>query len=78
MKHLVDEISSPVGRRDSEQYAFLAADLASVDRRRTPWVIFNGHRPMYIDSTNDDIPDGDQPVGKALKWWIEVYFLVAL
>ena len=25
-------------------------DLASVDRTVTPWIIFGGHRPMYIDS----------------------------
>ena len=31
----------------SEQYRFLERDLASVDRARTPWVIFMGHRPIY-------------------------------
>ena len=25
-------------------------DLASVDRSKTPWIIFGGHRPMYISS----------------------------
>lgn len=31
----------------SEQYNWMKRDLGSVDRKRTPWVIFTGHRPMY-------------------------------
>ncbi|VAH80764.1 unnamed protein product [Triticum turgidum subsp. durum] len=31
----------------SEQYNWMEKDLSSVDRSRTPWVIFIGHRPMY-------------------------------
>ncbi|KAL3701603.1 hypothetical protein R1sor_019625 [Riccia sorocarpa] len=31
----------------SEQYKWLQTDLASVNRTRTPWVIYAGHRPMY-------------------------------
>jgi hypothetical protein len=31
----------------SEQYAWLAADLAAVDRLATPWVVVMGHRPVY-------------------------------
>lgn len=31
-------------RQGSEQYSFIASDLASVDRTNTPWVIFTGHR----------------------------------
>jgi hypothetical protein len=34
----------------SEQWNFLEQDLASVDRSVTPWVIFGGHRAMYINS----------------------------
>lgn len=30
-----------------EQYNWLAKDLASVDRSKTPWVIAMSHRPMY-------------------------------
>ncbi|KAE9377339.1 acid phosphatase [Stipitochalara longipes BDJ] len=30
-----------------EQYQWLAKDLASVDRTKTPWVIVMSHRPMY-------------------------------
>lgn len=32
----------------SDQWKFLQGDLASVDRTVTPWVIFAGHRPMYV------------------------------
>ena len=31
--------------RDSEQFAWLQRDLASIDRRRTPWVIVGMHAP---------------------------------
>ena len=31
----------------SRQYNWLKKDLEDVDRRKTPWVIFAGHRPMY-------------------------------
>ncbi|GJM92846.1 hypothetical protein PR202_ga09350 [Eleusine coracana subsp. coracana] len=31
----------------SEQYNWMNEDLSSVNRSRTPWVIFIGHRPMY-------------------------------
>eukprot|EP00967_Tisochrysis_lutea_P119293 scaffold194515_cov27-Tisochrysis_lutea.AAC.1 len=35
--------------------------------RITPWVILNGHRPMYVSSTNKIEPDGEQPVAEALR-----------
>lgn len=31
--------------RDSEQFAWLQQDLASVDRSRTPWIIVGMHAP---------------------------------
>ncbi|XP_002513109.2 probable inactive purple acid phosphatase 27 [Ricinus communis] len=31
----------------SEQYQWMRKDMASVDRWRTPWLVFTGHRPMY-------------------------------
>lgn len=34
----------------SQQYIWLEKDLQSVDRSVTPWVIFSGHRPMYVNS----------------------------
>lgn len=30
-----------------EQYNWLKADLAAVDRSKTPWIVINGHRPMW-------------------------------
>lgn len=35
-----------------EQYKWLAADLAAVDRTRTPWVVAMAHRPMYSSETS--------------------------
>lgn len=40
--------------QDSEQYEWIRKDLASVDRKKTPWLIFTGHRPMY-SSVDDGI-----------------------
>lgn len=34
----------------SEQYLWLEADLKAVDRTVTPWVVFGGHRAMYLNS----------------------------
>ncbi|XP_021750857.1 probable inactive purple acid phosphatase 27 [Chenopodium quinoa] len=34
----------------SEQYNWMKSDMASVNRTRTPWLIFNGHRPMYTSA----------------------------
>lgn len=39
--------------RGSEQYNWLSADLASVNRTITPWIIFLGHRPMYSSYTGN-------------------------
>ncbi|KAK5230477.1 hypothetical protein LTR47_007619 [Exophiala xenobiotica] len=35
-----------------QQYKWLAKDLASVDRTKTPWVIAMSHRPMYSSETS--------------------------
>ncbi|KAM1229475.1 hypothetical protein ACFX2G_040646 [Malus domestica] len=35
---------------NSEQYQWMRKDMASVDRSKTPWLIFMGHRPMYSSS----------------------------
>jgi hypothetical protein len=34
----------------SEQWLWLENDLKSVDRTVTPWIIFGGHRAMYLNS----------------------------
>ncbi|KAI1275126.1 Metallo-dependent phosphatase-like protein [Xylaria sp. FL0933] len=39
--------SGPFGSTANQQLAFLEADLASVDRAVTPWVVVGGHRPWY-------------------------------
>jgi hypothetical protein len=41
----------------AEQYLWLEKDLASVDRKKTPWVIFSYHRPMYTSIQHGDIVD---------------------
>eukprot|EP00698_Gefionella_okellyi_P012731 TRINITY_DN3448_c0_g1_i1.p1 TRINITY_DN3448_c0_g1~~TRINITY_DN3448_c0_g1_i1.p1 ORF type:complete len:576 (+),score=64.75 TRINITY_DN3448_c0_g1_i1:121-1728(+) len=55
----------------SAQYAFITRDLAAVNRSQTPWVIFSGHRPMYISSTNRDPKGGDQTVATELREHLE-------
>ncbi|CAN1137485.1 Probable inactive purple acid phosphatase 2 [Linum perenne] len=43
--------------RGSRQYEFLKKDLEYVNRTRTPFVVFQGHRPMYTTSKlNRDAP----------------------
>ena len=34
-------------KTNSSQYAWLAADLASIDRAKTPWVLAQWHSPWY-------------------------------
>jgi hypothetical protein len=36
--------------RGSDQYNYIKADLESVNRSRTPFIVFQGHRPMYTSS----------------------------
>jgi hypothetical protein len=57
------------------QYDFLAADLASVNRSVTPWLIFSGHRPFYIDSINGEPIAGDTSVGRRLRDALEPLWL---
>ena len=54
----------------SPQYQWLAADLASVDRTRTPWVIVGGHRPMY---TSENYPS-DYQVSLYIQQHLEPLF----
>ncbi|SJX62573.1 related to Acid phosphatase precursor [Sporisorium reilianum f. sp. reilianum] len=46
--------AGPFGRAN-QQIEFLKADLASVDRKVTPWVIVMGHRPWYSTGGSDNI-----------------------
>ena len=61
----------------SPQYAFLEAHLRSVDRSVTPWLVFAGHRPMYIDSTNASPVSGDLTVAKLLRKYLEPMLVVS-
>lgn len=38
--------------KNYEQYKWLAKDLASIDRKKTPWVFAMSHRPMYSSETS--------------------------
>ncbi|XP_023529683.1 probable inactive purple acid phosphatase 27 [Cucurbita pepo subsp. pepo] len=42
----------------SPQYEWMKKDMASVNRSRTPWLVFTGHRPMY-SSIREFIPSVD-------------------
>lgn len=46
--------SGPFGARN-QQLEFLEADLASVDRTVTPWLIAGGHRPWYSTGGSSNI-----------------------
>lgn len=37
----------------SSQWTWLLNDLQGIDRSKTPWVIFGGHRAMYLNSNYD-------------------------
>lgn len=54
----------------SLQYTQLEQYLSAVDRTKTPFLLFAGHRPMYIDSTGEGT-GGDQPVAAELRQYIE-------
>lgn len=43
----------------SPQYLWLEADLKAVDRSTTPWIIFGGHRAMYLNSDYGGSPTSD-------------------
>ncbi|KAK0540349.1 hypothetical protein OC842_000537 [Tilletia horrida] len=49
--------SGPFGA-PNQQLQFLEADLASVDRNVTPWLIVAGHRPWYTTSSSNTSNDG--------------------
>jgi len=43
------------------QLAWLAKDLAAVDRKKTPWVIAAGHRPWYVSTSEVSSPTAYPP-----------------
>lgn len=55
----------------SEQYNWIENDLKTVDRTKTPWIIFGGHRPMYINSNYGGSITSDLTVMNNLIYHIE-------
>jgi len=53
-----EEDSGPFGLAN-QQINWLTKDLRTVDRKKTPWVIVAGHRPLYV-STDDVCPQCQQ------------------
>jgi hypothetical protein len=66
--HVVVMSSEHDWTRSSRQYRWLAADLASVDRSATPWVILATHRMMYTTQTREQ---GDYNVSLVFRREVE-------
>eukprot|EP00281_Chroomonas_sp_CCMP1168_P005804 CAMPEP_0206278652 /NCGR_PEP_ID=MMETSP0047_2-20121206/37539_1 /ASSEMBLY_ACC=CAM_ASM_000192 /TAXON_ID=195065 /ORGANISM="Chroomonas mesostigmatica_cf, Strain CCMP1168" /LENGTH=606 /DNA_ID=CAMNT_0053708421 /DNA_START=110 /DNA_END=1931 /DNA_ORIENTATION=+ len=60
-----------------DQYAFVLKDLATVNRTKTPWVVFAAHRPLYVSSTNSNPIDGDQTAATQLREVFEELLYIA-
>ena len=64
----------------SPQLRWLADDLAAVDRAKTPWVVFAGHRPYLVSSICSGWSGASGPnaraatLGKALEEALEPVF----
>ena len=58
-------------RRGSAQYRWLEADLAAVDKSVTPWILFSGHRPGYIDSDWSSSRHNNGGDVQVMALWIE-------
>ena len=56
---------------NSEQLQFLDDHLKTINREKTPWLIFTGHRPMYVDSTYTEGRASDQSVAMLLREHVE-------
>jgi len=57
---------------DSDQYKWLKHDLAAVKREHTPWLLFMGHRPMYVSS---DYGGDHDKLATDLQQFIEPLFV---
>ncbi|KAI7995996.1 putative inactive purple acid phosphatase 2 [Camellia lanceoleosa] len=55
----------------SSQYNFIKHDLESVDRKKTPFVVVQGHRPMYTTSNENR----DAPFRERLQEHLEPLFV---
>jgi hypothetical protein len=57
-----------------EQWQWLKADLAAVDRSKTPWIIAMSHRPMYsseVSSYQANIRKAFEPL--LLEYGVDAY-----
>ena len=54
--------------------SFILQDLQNVDRSLTPWVIVNGHRPIYTPSLSSVGPGSDLVVARDLQDALEALF----
>jgi hypothetical protein len=57
-----------------QQLQWLQKDLASIDRKKTPWVIAMSHRPMYstgVASYQADVRNAFEPL--LLQYSVDVY-----
>ena len=61
-------------RPESTQHDWLEADLQSINRTVTPWVIFCGHRPMYINSNWSTGVSSDTAVAGLMRQSLEPLF----
>eukprot|EP00928_Gymnodinium_smaydae_P004586 TRINITY_DN11557_c0_g2_i1.p1 TRINITY_DN11557_c0_g2~~TRINITY_DN11557_c0_g2_i1.p1 ORF type:complete len:544 (-),score=54.78 TRINITY_DN11557_c0_g2_i1:172-1803(-) len=57
--------------KGSDQHKWLEETLQSVNRSETPWVVFSGHRPMYVPSDFEE----DHSVSEGLKQHVEPLLL---
>jgi len=57
--------------RGSIQYQWLQHELASINRTRTPWIIVNAHRPMYVSSMSAGNPHSDMDVAAKMREHLE-------
>ncbi|KAI0024572.1 Metallo-dependent phosphatase-like protein [Xylariomycetidae sp. FL0641] len=55
-----------------QQLAFLEADLASVDRSVTPWLLVAGHRPWYTASNSGCEPCREAFEGLLFRYGVDV------
>ncbi|CAI9765012.1 unnamed protein product [Fraxinus pennsylvanica] len=53
--------------QNAEQYEWMKKDMATVDRSRTPWLIFTGHRPMYSSNKGTILPSVDNKFVQAME-----------
>ena len=62
----------------SVQYKFLDSHMGEVKRSVTPWLVFIGHRPMYVDCVKENNTDSNFIVSKVLRQQLEPLLLVSL